>query len=99
VGNPLGKWRDTIAPSCGGFREFDGKRCHQPAVAVTLLEKPLTMQWSAYNPVEYKSIDLWSNRLHQITCQAITRWCVNVQDTYAGVKSECRQSQAGFRFE
>src|SRR5882724_11067409 len=44
-----------MTPHRRSFREANGKRRHQSAVAVTLLKEPVAFQWLAHDPV--KNID------------------------------------------
>jgi hypothetical protein len=83
--DPLGNRRNRPAPGRGGFGQLRGECSHQAAVAVPLLEKPLSPERLPRDPVNQIGINLGSYWLHEITGQAVARGCVHMQNAKAGV--------------
>ena len=49
--------------------------------------------------LQFAMDNLWPTRLHEVTCQAVARIGIDVQETDAGIEPKSGCSQSRFRFE
>ena len=99
MSNPLRIRRNSLSPQRDGFTEPSGKRSHQAAVAVPLLEEPFPLERFAVQPIEHIGIYPGTDRLHQVTGETVSVTGVHMQETQSWIEANGSGGKARFRFE
>ena len=99
MSDPLGNRCDGATPDRCGFSELDRERCHEAAIAVTLLEEPFPIEGLPRNPVQQVGINLRTDYFHKVARQAVASRCVYMQDTHTGIETEGSSGQSSLGFE
>jgi|SRR5690242_4636719 len=94
--HPLSKRSQCLFPKLGCFRELRGELAGQPTVSVSLLEKPIPLQWRTAQPIQRISINLRANRFHEISRQTVACPGVAMKDSKAGIEAKRRDGEPRF---
>jgi hypothetical protein len=78
---------------------LDRERCHQAAIAVTLLEEPFPIEGLPGYPVQQVGINLRTDHFHKVARQAVASRCVYVQNTHTGIETESSGCPPSLGFE